>query len=95
LLKTIQEHILTPARDVEKNPLMLVARSFDVNKPGLKPEKLVGGVLGGTVKQGKFRVGDEIEICPGYIVEEKNKKVAKDKNKINSILPRSKINKKG
>ncbi len=77
LLKAIQEHILTPARDVEKNPLMLVARSFDVNKPGLKPEKLVGGVLGGTVKQGKFKVGDEIEICPGYIVEEKNKKVAK------------------
>ena len=77
LLKAIQDHILTPKRDVEKAPLMLVARSFDINKPGAKPDKLVGGVLGGTVKQGKFKIGDEIEISPGYMVEEKNKKVAK------------------
>ena len=77
LLKAIQEHVPTPKRDLEKDPLMLVARSFDINKPGARPEKLVGGVLGGTVKQGKFKVGDTIEICPGYMVEEKNKKVAK------------------
>ncbi len=77
LLDAIQEHIPTPQRDSDKDPLMLVARSFDVNKPGVKPEKLIGGVLGGTVKQGRFKVGDEIEICPGYIVEEKNKKIAK------------------
>ncbi|MFA6461919.1 MAG: translation initiation factor IF-2 subunit gamma [Candidatus Woesearchaeota archaeon] len=77
LLRAIQEIILTPTRDVNKDALMLVARSFDVNKPGIKPEKLVGGVLGGTVKQGKFKVGDEIEIVPGYMVEEKNKKVYK------------------
>src|SRR3989344_1777406 len=77
LLNAIQEHIRTPVRDKEKEPLMLVARSFDINKPGARPEKLVGGVLGGTVKQGKFKVGDAIEICPGYMVEEKNKKIAK------------------
>jgi translation initiation factor 2 subunit 3 len=77
LLKAIQEYFPTPPRDVNKDPIMFVARSFDVNKPGVKSEKLVGGVLGGTVKQGKFRVGEEIEICPGYIVEEKNKKVAR------------------
>lgn len=77
LLQVIQEFILTPKRDINKDPLMFVARSFDVNKPGVKPENLVGGVLGGTVKQGKFKVGDELEICPGYLVEEKNKKVAK------------------
>ncbi|MBI2582154.1 translation initiation factor IF-2 subunit gamma [Candidatus Woesearchaeota archaeon] len=77
LLKAIQENIITPARDLDRDPIMLVARSFDINKPGVKPEKLVGGVLGGTVKQGKFRVGDEIEVSPGYMVEEKNKKVAK------------------
>ncbi len=77
LLDTIQEYITTPSRDTDKNPLMLVARSFDVNKPGIKPEKLIGGVLGGTVKQGRFKAGDEIEICPGYIVEEKNKKISK------------------
>jgi len=77
LLAAIQKYIPTPKRDLEKDPIMLVARSFDVNKPGIKPEKLVGGVLGGTVKQGKFKVGDEIEILPGYMVEEKNKKVYK------------------
>ena len=74
LLDAIQEHIPTPQRDSDKDPLMLVARSFDVNKPGVKPEKLIGGVLGGTVKQGRFKVGDEIEICPGYIVEEKTRR---------------------
>jgi len=77
LLKAIQDFIPTPQRDLEKEPLMLVARSFDVNKPGVKSQQLVGGVLGGTVKQGKFKVGDQIEICPGYMVEEKNKKIAK------------------
>jgi translation initiation factor 2 subunit 3 len=77
LLGAIQKYIPTPKRDLDKDPIMLVARSFDVNKPGIKPEKLVGGVLGGTVKQGKFKVGDEIEILPGYMVEEKNKKIYK------------------
>ena len=87
LIKTIQEHIPTPKRDLDKDPLMLVARSFDINKPGIKPGTLVGGVLGGTVKQGKFKVGEEIEICPGYMVEEKNKKVWKPlKTKITQIF---------
>jgi len=77
LLEAIQNHLLTPKRDSHALPLMLVARSFDINKPGTKPEKLQGGVLGGTVKQGRFKIGDEIEILPGYDVEEKNKKVWK------------------
>ncbi len=65
LLRAIQEYIPTPKRD-EKAPLrMLVARSFDVNKPGTPPERLVGGVLGGSVIRGKAKVGDEIEIKPG------------------------------
>ncbi len=75
LLRAIQEFIKTPSRDLNKDRLMLVARSFDINKPGINPKDLSGGVLGGTVKQGKFKVGDEIEISPGYMVEEKNKKV--------------------
>src|SRR3989344_3356820 len=87
LLKAIQEYIPTPARDTKKDSVMLVARSFDINKPGSKSEKLVGGVLGGTVKQGIFHVGDEIEILPGYMVEEKNKKVWKPlKTKITQIF---------
>jgi len=77
LLKAIQKNIPTPKRDNSKDPLMLVARSFDINKPGVKAQDLLGGVLGGTVKQGEFKEGDEIEIIPGYMVEEKNRKVWK------------------
>ncbi len=54
-----------PERDPNKPPKMYVARSFDVNRPGTRPEKLLGGVLGGTIIQGRFRIGDEIEIRPG------------------------------
>ena len=86
LLRAIQEHIPTPKRSIKEDPLMLVARSFDINKPGIKPAAILGGVLGGTVKQGKFSVGEEIEIRPGYAVEEKNKKVWKSlKTKIIQI----------
>jgi translation initiation factor 2 subunit 3 len=87
LIKTIEEAIPTPKRDSKQEPLMLVARSFDINKPGLKSQELKGGVLGGTVKQGKFKVGDEIEICPGYMVEERNQKIWKPlKTKIIEIF---------
>jgi len=77
LIETIEKTIKTPKRDVKKDPLMLVARSFDVNKPGMKIEKMQGGVLGGALKQGILKYGEEIEIKPGYEVEEKNKKVWK------------------
>jgi len=77
LLEAIQEFLPTPKRDPQKDPLMLVARSFDINKPGTQPEKLEGGVLGGTLKQGKLKIGDSIEIRPGYAIEEKNKKIWK------------------
>jgi translation initiation factor 2 subunit 3 len=86
LLNAVQDYIPTPKRDLKADPLMLVARSFDINKPGVKVKDLNGGVLGGTVKQGSFKVGDEIEIVPGYMVEEKNKKVWKSlKTKITKI----------
>ncbi|HIQ02841.1 MAG TPA: translation initiation factor IF-2 subunit gamma, partial [Desulfurococcales archaeon] len=38
-------------------------------KPGTPPEKLVGGVIGGSIVQGVIRVGDEIEIKPGIRIE--------------------------
>ncbi len=65
LIKTIQEKIPTPPHDPRKPPFMQVARSFDINAPGKKPDDLRGGVLGGSLKQGEFKVGDEIEIRPG------------------------------
>jgi translation initiation factor 2 subunit 3 len=77
LIEVIEKTIKSPKRDTKKEPLMLVARSFDVNKPGMKIEKIQGGVLGGALKQGILKDKEEIEIKPGYEVEEKNKKVWK------------------
>ena len=69
LIRLIEENFKTPKRDLSKDPIMLVARSFDVNKPGAKIDDLIGGVLGGALKQGKLKVGDKVEIKPGIRVE--------------------------
>ncbi len=65
IIQAIEETIPTPERDLKSPPLMHIARSFDVNKPGTKPEELVGGVVGGSLARGKLKVGEEIEIRPG------------------------------
>ncbi len=75
LLNAIEEIIATPKRDETKPPLMYIIRSFDVNKPGTSIEELEGGIVGGTIAQGKFTVGDEIEIRPGISVEREGKTV--------------------
>ena len=77
LIQAIDECIPIPVRDSNKEPIMLVARSFDINKPGITPDKLVGGVLGGSLKQGMLKVGDTIEIRPGRMIIEKNQQVWK------------------
>lgn len=71
LLEAIEKFIPTPERDLSKEPKMLVARSFDVNKPGAGLKDLQGGVLGGAIIAGKFKVGDEIEISPGAKIDNK------------------------
>jgi len=65
LLYALEQNIPTPFRDPAKPPRMYVVRSFDVNKPGTSVENLVGGVIGGTIFQGTFKIGDELEIRPG------------------------------
>lgn len=69
LIEAIQRVIPTPKHDPKADPVLLVARSFDINKPGTRPEKLRGGVLGGSITTGTLRVGDEVEINPGLRVE--------------------------
>ncbi len=44
---------------------MAVARSFDINKPGMDLATLNGGVLGGSPSQGQLEAGSEVEIKPG------------------------------
>jgi len=73
LIQTIVETFKVPERDVDADPIMFVARSFDINKPGASYEKVVGGVLGGALRAGKLNEGDKIEIRPGRKVEKENK----------------------
>ncbi len=69
VIEAIEKYIPTPKHDLEKPPVMFVARSFDVNKPGATPDRLLGGVIGGTLNCGRLRPGDEIELRPGRKVE--------------------------
>jgi len=73
LLHEIEERIPTPKRDLEAPPRMYVLRSFEVNKPGTDVEDILGGVIGGSIVQGIFRIGDQIEIKPGIPVQEGGK----------------------
>ncbi|MDY6768917.1 MAG: translation initiation factor IF-2 subunit gamma, partial [Candidatus Nanohaloarchaea archaeon] len=66
LLEAVEAHIPTPERDADADPKMLVARSFDINKPGTEPAELSGGVAGGSLQRGEIEVGDEIALKPGY-----------------------------
>ena len=72
--------IEVPHRDIESDPMMYVARSFDINKPGTPINELLGGVIGGSIVRGKFKVGDEIEIRPGM-------KSSKDKQRKETYEP--------
>ena len=49
-------------------PKMNIIRSFDVNKPGCTDiDKIVGGVLGGSIISGTLSIGDQVEIRPGLV----------------------------
>jgi translation initiation factor 2 subunit 3 len=52
---------------------MAVLRSFDVNRPGTSVKDIVGGIIGGSIQQGIFKIGDETEIRPGIRVEKGGK----------------------
>ncbi len=91
-----------PKRETEGNPLFLVARSFDVNRPGKEISKLNGGIIGGILKKGKLSVGDEIEIKPGKLIIKNNQKtyqtiytkikaIQKGENQVKEVFPGASI----
>lgn len=74
LIEAIEKTIVANVkRDADADPIMHVARSFDINAPGTTPDKLRGGVIGGSLMQGKLKIGDEIEVVPGRRVESAGK----------------------
>ena len=44
-----------------------IIRSFDVNKMGTPIDKLIGAIVGGTIKTGSVKIGDKVKIVPGII----------------------------
>lgn len=64
--------IKIPERDEKSEPIFLIARSFDINRPGTEIKNLKGGVLGGILKKGILKVNDEIEIKPGLMMKKQN-----------------------
>ncbi|MBA88834.1 MAG: translation initiation factor IF-2 subunit gamma [Euryarchaeota archaeon] len=73
LIQAIEATIPTPDRSQDKRAIMHVARSFDINRPGTRPTKLRGGVIGGSIVEGEFQKDDEILIGPGRKIEKGNK----------------------
>ena len=73
LLQAMEEYLKTPERTTTESSRMYIVRSFDVNVPGTSIDSLKGGVVGGSIIQGSFEVGEEVEIRPGLPVREKNK----------------------
>ena len=94
--------IEVPERDLYSAPFFIVARSFDINRPGTKIQDLRGGVLGGILKRGELKVGDEIEIKPGISMKKHNTfiyktlttkilSLRKGEQSVNSVVPGASI----
>ncbi len=69
LMGAIEERVPTPQRDPTDDPLLYVARSFDINRPGTTWDNLTGGVIGGSLVAGELSVDDEIELRPGREID--------------------------
>lgn len=61
-----------PLKDHSLPPLMMIVRSFDINKPGTLIKNLQGGVMGGSLLTGVLKMNQAIEIRPGIVVKNKN-----------------------
>ena len=73
LIKFLVESIGNPINDklYEKinAPLKIsIIRSFDVNKPSTPIDKMVGAIVGGTIKSGSVKIGDKVKIIPGIVL---------------------------
>jgi translation initiation factor 2 subunit 3 len=65
----IINNMVQPERDYNLDPIMCIVRSFKNNHPDTTYDKLQGGVVGGSIIQGTFAVGDYVELRPGFVVK--------------------------
>ena len=86
LLQEILDNFI-PNNNVDEASRFMATRSFDINKPGSNWNDLKGGVLGGSLFNGKLNVDDVIEIRPGICGKGKDGKLISQpiKTKILSI----------
>jgi len=69
VVRAFEELIPTPPLDENEDFQFLIARSFDINRPGTEISALKGGVIGGSVLKGNIKIGEEIEVKPGLRVK--------------------------
>ena len=70
VVRAFEEIIPTPTFNEKETFQFLVARSFDINKPGRPIVELQGGVIGGSVLKGNIEIGSQIEIKPGLHIKD-------------------------
>jgi translation initiation factor 2 subunit 3 len=59
----------------DEPPLFSISRTFDINKPGTNWSDVVGGVIGGSLMKGVININDKLEIRPGIISRNQQKKL--------------------
>lgn len=75
IVRAFEEVIPSPELNDQETFEFLVARSFDINRPGKEIEDLKGGVIGGSVLKGTIKIGEEIEIRPGLHIKNNYKPI--------------------
>lgn len=70
--KYILGNMFEKQKNLNTSPLMNVVRSFNINHPDTSFKNLKGGVLGGSLLEGVFNIGDNVEIRPGFVVKNGN-----------------------
>nr|QFG74286.1 MAG: elongation factor Tu GTP binding domain protein [Megaviridae environmental sample] len=68
ILHHIVKFFKPKSKNKDCNSRFYISRSFDINKSNINLLDLNGGVIGGSLTQGNFKIGDEIEIKPGIII---------------------------
>ena len=66
VLNNIME-FMGPKEREQSEPLFMISRSFDINHVNIDLMDIQGGVVGGSMIQGTFKIGDIIEISPGIV----------------------------
>lgn len=90
--------IAQPKRDLTSQATMIVIRSFNVNRPNSTFADLCGGVVGGSVVKGVFKVGDKVQILPGLVIKKNDifkykpissviESINSEKNVLTSAIP--------